>query len=266
MVQFYEAILDDIDAPRAWYARNNTFMPHFHESIELVYVLAGRSQAIIDGVHVHAGPGDLIINGSYQVHAYTEQETHVIVAAIPLTAVPQLSEQFVACQFACQVCADDDEGRIGQLMRLLVSFRGSGTALSGISTALLGYLIERVGLLAQSGGSDNDLPRRILSYIGEHYSEPIDSARLALHFGYSRSRLSHLFKASIGYSLPEYLHMVRLRRVAGLLVATSLPLSDIAAQCGYTNMHTFHYAFRGHFGMTPGAYRRAQTPAAKETT
>lgn len=256
MTHFYEAVLDHIEGPKAWYADNNAFLPHFHESIELVYVLAGTSHAIVDGEHLQARPGDIIINSSYQVHAYIRQESQVIVAAIPLAAVPSLSELLVTGRFRMPLYHEDGDGRIGQMMKLLVSLQGCHSAQCGMSTAILGYLIDRVGLSNADYAPGNDLPRRILSYLGEHYDQQVTSSQLAAHFGYSRSRLSHLFKSSIGYSLPEYLHMVRLRRVAGLLATTSLPVSQIAAQCGYGNMHTFHYAFREHYGITPGQYRR----------
>lgn len=256
MIQFYEAKLDDIDAPKAWYARNNAFLPHFHESIELIYVLEGASQAIIDGDVLNAAPGQMIIAGSYQVHSYIQQESYVIVAAIPLSCVPGLEGQLSTRQFRTSLVTDDVHGSLGQMMQLLVSFRGMPAAQAGLSAAILGYLIDQVGLSPTARPGLSDLPRRVLGYIGEHYEEAITSSQLAAHFGYSRSRFAHLFKASIGYSLPAYLHMVRLRRVAALLATTSLPIAEIAAQCGYPNPHTFHYAFRNHFGMPPSEYRR----------
>lgn len=257
MIQFYEARLDDIEVPRAWYTRNNAFLPHFHESIELLYVLEGESRAIIDGAHVSALPGDVVIAGSYQVHAYIRQQSYAIVAAIPLASARLLAGQLAVGRFASPLHSDREDGRLLQLLQLLASYAGCPEAQSGLSVAILAHLIDRVGLVQPDQAGTSGLPRQILGYLSEHYTERITSTQLAAHFGYSRSRFSHLFKATVGYSLPAYLHLVRLRRAASLLSGTALPVSEIAQQCGYTSMHTFHYAFRAQFGKTPGEYRRA---------
>jgi AraC family transcriptional regulator len=50
---------------------------------------------------------------------------------------------------------------------------------------------------------------------------------------------------------------VRLQAAARLLVATSLPLSQIALDCGFANANHFGKVFRRFRRQTAGAYRRA---------
>lgn len=42
-----------------------------------------------------------------------------------------------------------------------------------------------------------------------------------------------------------------------LLLATSLPVKDIAIECGYYDISSFNRRFKAHTGMAPLQYRQA---------
>ena len=77
---------------------------------------------------------------------------------------------------------------------------------------------------------------------------------MAARFGYSRSRFSHLFKSTVGYSLPQYLNLLRCRSVCELMMTSDRPIVDLAVSAGFNNTHTFYSAFKAHYHMTPREY------------
>lgn len=78
-------------------------------------------------------------------------------------------------------------------------------------------------------------------------------ARLA---GMSRSAFSSAFNDWIGQSPMRYLADIRMARAAELIATRDVPLGDTAADTGYSTSIAFTRAFKRHFGLTPGEYRR----------
>ena len=90
IISFYESERDSMTQPRAWYARNDNCLPHFHAGIELSYVLEGELTAVVDGRTHSVHAGQLLANNCYSVHAYSSEECCSIVAIIPLGVVPSI--------------------------------------------------------------------------------------------------------------------------------------------------------------------------------
>ena len=98
-----------------------------------------------------------------------------------------------------------------------------------------------------------------LSYLQNHYTQPIRVDEVAQHVGLSPSRLAHVFKAQVGSSLIETALRLRLKQAANLLEFTSLTLQQIADQAGFDSAFYLSRQFKAHFGVSPGHYRqRAQ--------
>ncbi|HEX7009252.1 MAG TPA: AraC family transcriptional regulator [Phycisphaeraceae bacterium] len=74
-------------------------------------------------------------------------------------------------------------------------------------------------------------------------------------FGCSREHLSRAFHQRMGQPLSDFLSQARLRRALGLIVHTDLPLSAVAAQAGYTCVHTLTRQVRAATGHAPSALR-----------
>ncbi len=74
----------------------------------------------------------------------------------------------------------------------------------------------------------------------------------------SISRLSHLFKATTGLSLQNFLTTCRLRAALDLLHSTRMPIKEISYRAGYRHPPSFVRAFRNQFGASPSDYRAVQ--------
>lgn len=86
----------------------------------------------------------------------------------------------------------------------------------------------------------------------------VDDLCSALHA--SRSTLERRMKTALGRTPKDEILRLRFRDVERLLLTTDLTLDQIAERTGFTHASYFQAAFRGRYGLTPGAWRQAHLP------
>lgn len=100
---------------------------------------------------------------------------------------------------------------------------------------------------------------RVLTHIDTHLSGNLTLTGLAEVAGCSRWQLQRAF-AELDLTLAAYVRQRRLNQAAWLLRHTPDRQRDIASACGFESDIQFHRAFKAHFCMTPGQYRRIGQP------
>ena len=74
--------------------------------------------------------------------------------------------------------------------------------------------------------------------------------------GTHEKRLSRAFRDNLGQTVGEYVRHTRLKTAQRFLLDTSMSISDIAEEIGFSTAANFATAFRDRFGMTPSEWRR----------
>ena len=97
--------------------------------------------------------------------------------------------------------------------------------------------------------------QEILSYINNHYTQPIRIENLARSFGVSVSYLSHEFVRFTNRSVYDYV-LYRRVMLARQQMLGSASLNDIAYQCGFNDYSNFLRSFSKIVGMSPSQYRK----------
>ena len=98
--------------------------------------------------------------------------------------------------------------------------------------------------------------RRVLERMQASLSAELALATLAAETGYSRAHFLRMFRAATGQTPHRYLLDRRLEKARELVANKSMPLIDIAADCGFSSHAHLTTAFRSRFGVAPSAYRR----------
>ncbi len=259
MESFYEHTRDCDKYPACWQAINDRCMPHFHSSMEFVYVTDGQLKASLNGKPYTVTRGQTLISPSYTLHYYnTEQYCRSIVLIVPLDFIADYNKVFSQKIFSNCLCPDDADGEILHCMNRLKAV-GTDERIENVKIArgyiyiILATLIDRVGLVDLPGGQNRYLTRDILIYLQNNYLAPVSLELLAAHFRYSKSRFSHIFNDSFGCSLLEYVNSLRCRHAANLLVQGT-PMIDAAMSSGFESVRTFYRRFKQCFGVTPTQY------------
>ena len=80
---------------------------------------------------------------------------------------------------------------------------------------------------------------------------------LAESLNVSRVQLYRKVKAIMGISVSDYISSIRLNKAKSLLETTKLSVSEIAYETGFSSPNYFSTAFKSHYGVSPGAFRKS---------
>ncbi|MFZ2451630.1 MAG: AraC family transcriptional regulator [Methylovulum miyakonense] len=97
---------------------------------------------------------------------------------------------------------------------------------------------------------------KALALIHEQPWQAWTLSELCAQAGVSKSVLSEKFSALIGHSPIEYLTLWRLQIAAHWLMEPDMSVERVAERSGYESIPAFSKAFKRHFGMAPGSFRR----------
>lgn len=260
MQRLYELERDENPRTVAWYKNDNQYYAHFHSTIELIHVESGVLCAMQDGVVSMVPAGHLIVNSSYMMHSYsTPESSRIIICTIPLSTVPALRSTLTQHSFASGIVDARPMKECRRILRMMAdpANRSNPAFVNSLGEALLAFLIVKIGLKENTSDAESDLMKRILIYLQEHATEPITVSQAASHFGYSTGRFSHIFNERIGCPFTRYINSLRCSKAQQLLSQEKLPLTDVAAACGFSSMRTFHRVYKSFTGETPrtGAVR-----------
>ncbi len=104
--------------------------------------------------------------------------------------------------------------------------------------------------------SENLLVRKVLAYIGEHYSEKISLQKIAGEFQMSESYVSNLIKRNTGKSYNTHILEARIRKAQEMLRHTNKSIEEIALRVGYSDYFYFTKVYKKATGVTPAVYRK----------
>lgn len=241
------------------YPKGLDFPLHAHEAVEIVLVLEGGFTGIVGNQRYKVGPGDIFIAFPNQVHSYENSlnfKGYVLIAPSKpfLSAYRAKLEQTVpesaifhpeASQFT----------QLHTLLQMAYADRNAGfdAVLRGYALAIVGKLLPWLPLSEKPAGAD--ALQAVLSYVSEHYTEPIRRTDIANAVGYNESYISHLFADNLNTTLTGYLTTLRLNEARHLLKETDLPVSRIAMSLGFASIRCFNRIFARELSTTPTAYR-----------
>jgi len=97
--------------------------------------------------------------------------------------------------------------------------------------------------------------QRMLDYIHEHYSHPMQLSHLAAALSMNASYVSSLFSTTTGVTFHHYLEQFRLARAKNLLRDPLKRVKEVASAVGYPNPDHFRKVFRTHVGIPPSEWR-----------
>lgn len=102
--------------------------------------------------------------------------------------------------------------------------------------------------------SDNEIAV-IKNYIDEYYTTNLSVARLAELSHYSEDHFCLKFKAAYHVSPKTYILEKRITLAKYLLSGTTLPLQEVALQCGYEDYTQFSQIFKIKVGVSPKKFQ-----------
>jgi transcriptional regulator GlxA family with amidase domain len=93
--------------------------------------------------------------------------------------------------------------------------------------------------------------KRAIKIMEENLENAVSIPAICNRIGISQRQLDRLFARFVRKTPAIYYRDIRLDRARGLVTQTDLPLSEIAAACGFSGQVHFSRTYRGRFGLPP---------------
>ena len=117
----------------------------------------------------------------------------------------------------------------------------------------LGQLAQEIA--RKKNDHDNELCVQVKKYIADNYNKKVTLKEISEAFNLNPTYMSTYFKEKTGVNLFKYLLNVRIAAARDLLKNSSLQITEISDQVGFSDYRYFCTAFKKETGFTPLKYR-----------
>ena len=257
--------------------------PHYHNVIEIIYVLEGEFVVTISDTKYTLKPGEMVLINAKEVHS-----VHVLDYGI---------HRSFAVKFLPETICSDSQSlmELKYIIPYIMSFSNFKThytkdelgnsdikdyidhiikedrerkyaykfAIRIYISHLFLDLIRKVNTINPIEEEIKENIRNkftdIFHYISSHYAEKLTAVQTAKRFGLRQADFSAYFKKITGKSFNEYLNYVRICKAKRMLISSEKNISEIAFAVGFTNTSYFINCFKAQMGMTPAGFKQIYT-------
>ncbi len=246
---------------------------HWHEELELLYLLNGEADLTIDGSREPLQKRHLKIVEERRIHgihclddstmflcvhiskdhlkAYMDEIEHT---AIVIREEGMSNAKFKEYLHICQ--------KLDTLTRKYMisddEFQMEADGILLQVTALLLRHFAQAAYPAVPGADPLSIERirTVIDYVEKNFREPISLHDGGDAVGLGREAFSRFFKKMMGISFLQYVNEVRLSHAYLDLMHTDLPVRDVMEQNGLTNQKLYNRLFKEYYRMTPTEARK----------
>lgn len=261
-------------------AGSEALQHHWHSELEICYIQEGnKTRHVVDGREILDTKGKVIVVNSDSIHniidCYDDVEIGHISATVLIISREFLKEvvpNYEQIYFTPE--NDNDNDIIGEILNKLSKY---GNQLDGDPDvgeiekihikALVYELIYRL-MSTRLSWRSVELPvnkaknleriKGVVSYIEQHYREPLSQSEIAKKFYFSDGYFSRYFHKTMNITFVEYVSKYRNMQARNLLIATDKTVTEIAFECGFADSRRFIISFKKQYGITPLQYRKVE--------
>lgn len=243
---------------------------HAHpDTIEVMYVKAGRGVYLIGSKRYIVSAGDLIVINANVLHEeslgeaslqlYSMGIVNLRLKGLPPNTILQEGQSPVLRSSAnTQFC--------GQIMEMI--YRLNAEKQAGRDESCYYLLRSLVSILYSSEktaerekaetGQGGVLAESVCMYINANYEKPLTLQILAELFHVNKYYLSHVFREHMNVTVTEFILHRRIGEAQSELLETDYPIAQISDRVGFSSVGYFNRQFKKLVHMTPMEYRRTK--------
>lgn len=250
------------------YHKQHPQLLHRHDDVlELLYVMKGEGQYIVNGRKYIVRSGNLIICNENVLHGETLFSKHTmesyccVIDDIQFPGLPKntLSKP----EWNPVLYFSEDRKELEHILLALLELHTQPEnqetcfyLANALLTLVYKRLYRRQHQNDSSGRSTEEFIQSIMQFLDEHYMNPIQLQDLSEQFHMSQFYLSHLFKTETGLPPMKYVMYRKIGESQNLLMNTQLPIAVIGEKLGFNDNCHFSTTFKRYVGLTPTQYRQ----------
>ena len=257
---------------------------HFHNDIEMVFVLQGEVRLKNGYYNYDMKEGDIYILNDREIHSYYGNGMPNVVLILQLS-LPYFSRYYEILKnnfFVTDMNGAQDES-IERLQELLARIaleelcheQGYEKRMIELAHNLIGNLIGDFQFFSMEDGKfvnesskkgnkvQADRLNRIADYMYDNYNRRLTLTEIAEKEHLSIYYLSHFIKEASGLSFQDLLNFIRVEESEKLLLGTDRKIGAISVESGFSAVRYYIKYFIKWFGMHPVDYRNKYTNQVK---
>ena len=221
--------------------------PHYHDSIEFVFMIRGECLVHINTEEKTVRAGEITFARCFEPHFYIPKQGAeyyvVLISSRYITPEAGMAERtFPSFMERCE-----HGEKILRFLDLYYSDWDPADELlkCGLSDTLLAILRQSYPMTEIRDKKTTQTFVELLKYINENFRREITLESLARQFGHAKNYLSVLFNKLTGMNLREYINRRRIN--AYFRLKDEHPreaVCSLAESCGFNSMNTFYRVLR----------------------
>ena len=241
------------------------FSGHWHEQLELHYIVQGGGDFRLGQQSIHVSEGDLLISNRNEFHSgYSTQIPYM--SNVIIFDMGDLSQELAKKNYVFQSVIRGDGVIHDLIQRIFAEAKGQESGYKQLCKALVtelfvylcrNYVTEMMPE-RDSAKRKKDLERlnAVLGYIEANYNQRITVEQLADMVCLSEDRFGHLFREGVGQPPLQYINAMRLRKALNMLKTNQYTVTEVADAVGFRDYNHFGRLFRKQYGCTPNEIKR----------
>ena len=241
--------------------------PNWHEKYEFIAVKRGSLTVTIDARRFEALENAIITIAPNYLHSATAGESGCEYITVSFDFKNLLDdshyEQSLKNSIANQIIAIspiiNDEIALSHLCNIYNITKTKSISQpiieKGYSCIFFSYLLENFSVTQERHHTDNSKFNAILDYISQNFTRQITTKSIAERFSYNKSYFCRKFFEVTNVTPTEYILKLRIEHSQTLMTTTTISLSDIAQQCGFSSYPYFSSKFKQNIGISPAEWR-----------
>jgi AraC-like DNA-binding protein len=249
---------------------------HWHDAVEIIYVLAGSLQIhLSDETHLLSKTMIATANANeiHKMRQIGEVENRVLVVQIDRSWCEQVLPDFPFTFFWCCSTYQDTtepDSKYLQLRRYLHALvrtllqppQDHLTGIRELVRELLSFLSSDFDFIRLGSGLDDPRDKQVIrikqmyEYVVERNYQ-VSLSELAREFNLSLYHMSHTLSDRFGLNFQALLNYSKGEEAARLLLGTNMRITDISHECGFSDQKYLVKYFHEHYHCTPTQFRKA---------
>ncbi|WP_313638542.1 GH39 family glycosyl hydrolase [Paenibacillus sp.] len=269
----YESIQMNNDLPINIFLHNAQFVEdHWHDSIELLFVLKGKVDVYIEKKRFTLQEEDVLIINSNEIHSIQSHENNLLLALqIPISFLKTQFADIDQVRFLCKsfLYGEEEQEKFNEIRSLLAEmmwvYNKENYSYELKIKSLLFQLIyvllwkfreSREDKSSRIGSKYTERMLSIVNYIQGNYMKSLSLLDIAEQEHLSVPYLSSFFQKSMGKSFSQYVNQLRLKHAVRDITYTDHSITQIAMDHGFPSLKSFHKVFKEVYKITPIQYRK----------
>lgn len=260
-----------------WIADSIEYCPHWHEGVEVVYLIDGTADVGLNGDIYSLEPRDILIIGGGDIHYYLTDATtgRLLIFQFKLSLFESFLSIFNNKKILNPLQRPNNLEGVITIHRLLEDqilsmkdeyekkLKGYKMALKARIYDFIVVIVREIPMIEYSTSERTNqlisIERldRVYEYVEQNYKKDISIQEIAAIANYSTFYFTRYFKNATGMTFGRFMNSFRVKMAEMYLMEEDITVTDIAYKCGFNSIKTFNRVFKSIKGCTPTDLRKS---------